>query len=202
MIPRRPELFDKTVFDLVPGMLLLHTGYLTGDESARLYQVLKNEIHWQQHYLTIYGRKIPFPRLMCWMGQAGAAYRFSGNEFTPAEWHADVLTLKDCLSAFLQADFNSVLLNLYRNGSDSMSWHADDEPELGRQPIIASVSLGAERTFVWKRKSGGASRRVTLPDGSLLVMSGDFQHQFLHALPKTSADTPARINLTFRAIRL
>lgn len=200
LIPRRPELFDKTVFDLVPGMLLLHTGYLTGDESARLFQVLKNEIHWQQHYLTIYGRKIPFPRLMCWMGQAGAAYSFSGNSFQPIDWHPAILQLKERLTVFLNSPFNSVLLNLYRNGSDSMSWHADDEPELGRQPIIASVSLGAERTFAWKPKSGGNLRKVNLPDGSLLVMVGDFQRLFIHALPKTTLNKSLRINLTFRNI--
>lgn len=193
-------LFDKTVFEPESGMLRIYTCYLSADESSALFDMLKDEIPWQQFYLIMYGRKIPFPRLMCWMGQAGAAYRFSGNVFKPTDWHPEILKLKDRLSTFLHADFNSVLLNLYRTGHDSMSWHADDEPELGKQPLIASISLGAERSFVWKPMSGGSSKKVNLPEGSLLVMSGDFQRQFLHALPKTSANIPARINLTFRHI--
>lgn len=185
-----------------PGMLWISTDFLTLHESAYLFDILKRDIPWQQNYLKMYGRRIAFPRLMCWMGQAGAAYSFSGNVFKPIDWHPEILNLKERLNIFLNTDFNSVLLNLYRDGRDSMSWHADDEPELGIQPIIASVSLGAERTFAWKMKSNGHLKKMKLPVGSLLVMRGDFQRLFLHAIPKTSATVSARINLTFRHIDL
>lgn len=195
------DFFDNQPLELEKNALILYPNFFDKTRSDTFFTALLDSVDWQQHYLTLYGQKIPFPRLMCWMGQSGASYSFSGNTFQPLDWNSTVLSIKKELEEVLNTEFNSVLLNLYRNGSDSMSWHADDEPELGTEPIIASVSLGAERNFAWKPKSGGLSKKVLLPHGSLLVMKGHFQSEFLHALPKMKRSDKNRINLTFRAIK-
>ncbi|KFD38442.1 alpha-ketoglutarate-dependent dioxygenase AlkB family protein [Schleiferia thermophila] len=186
---------------LEENMLVLYPSFLPSNLADHALNTLITDIPWQQHSLKIYGRRIPFPRLMYWMGQPGTAYRFSGNEFQPHPWHPVVLTIKSLIEQNLPASFNSVLLNLYRHGRDSMSWHADDETCLGPTPTIASISLGSTRHFAWKPKFvKGPSRRIPLPHGSLLIMKGQFQHHYLHALPKTSQPKGCRINLTFRNI--
>ncbi|GCD77102.1 2OG-Fe(II) oxygenase [Thermaurantimonas aggregans] len=195
------DFFENNPLELEKNALILYPNFFDKTRSDKYFIDLLGSVDWQQHYLTLYGQKIPFPRLMCWMGQQGASYSFSGNTFQPLGWDSTVLSIKKELEEVLNTEFNSVLLNLYRNGQDSMSWHADDEPELGAEPIIASVSLGADRTFAWKPKYGGSSKKVTLPHGSLLVMKAHFQSQFLHALPKAKHVTHHRINLTYRFIR-
>jgi alkylated DNA repair dioxygenase AlkB len=137
------------------------------------------------------------------MGDAGAHYTYSGVTREPVPWHPLVEGLRDRVSTAYAASFNSVLCNLYRDGVDSMGFHSDDEPELGPEPTIASISLGAPRTFVLKSKAKrerGSAARLVLASGSLLVMRGTLQARFRHGVPKEPAVTGARINLTFRQI--
>ncbi|MFN4299302.1 MAG: alpha-ketoglutarate-dependent dioxygenase AlkB family protein [Thermaurantimonas sp.] len=195
------DFFENQPLELEKNALILYPDFFDKTCSDRFFTDLLISVDWQQHYLTLYGKKIPFPRLMSWMGQQGASYSFSGNTFQPLVWNPTVLSIKKELEKYLNTEFNSVLLNLYRTGSDSMSWHADDEPELGPEPTIASLSLGAERYFAWKPKSEGPSKKVLLPHGSLLVMKAHFQSQFLHAIPKMKRGEKYRINLTFRAVK-
>ena len=144
------------------------------------------------------GRRVPIPRLTAWHGAAG--YVYSGIAMTPAPWNPPLLELKAVAEACAGQAFNSVLLNLYRDGRDSVSWHADNEPGLGRDPVIASVSLGATRRFQMKHRRRAGARRARPAAGSCLVMAGATQHHWLHQVPKTSRPVGPRINLTFRAM--
>ena len=155
------------------------------------------EISWQQHQLTMFGRELDEPRLSCWMGDG--RYRYSGKTREPTIWHPLVRDIARRIEAICEQPFNGVLLNLYRHGQDSMGWHADNEPELGVNPVIASLSLGVSRRFVL-RHVNGERRQLLLTHGSLLVMAGEMQHHWQHALPKMAASEGERINLTFRLL--
>lgn len=166
--------------------------------EADIWQTrLVSDIPWQQHRLTLFGREHDEPRLSCWMGER--SYRYSGKTRLPEPWHPLVRDIARRVEAICEQSFNGVLLNLYRHGQDSMGWHADNEAVLGVNPMIASVSLGASRRFVLRHASG-ERREIQLNHGSLLVMAGEMQHHWQHALPKMAASRGARINLTFRAL--
>jgi alkylated DNA repair dioxygenase AlkB len=151
-------------------------------------------IAWEQRSITMYGREMLQPRLTAWMGSA--AYVYSGVRHEPAPVPACVREIE----AQIGHGFNSVLANLYRNGRDSVAWHADDELELGPQPTIASVSIGAPRRFGIKTRDNGHAWYVTLRHGDLLVMHGRSQADYLHCLPKTAQPVGMRVNLTFRTV--
>jgi alkylated DNA repair dioxygenase AlkB len=163
-----------------------------------LFDALHREIPWEQHRLRIFGREVGSPRLSCWIGDEGTAYKYSGTRFEPHAWTPTLASLRDELATRFELRFNSVLANLYRDGRDSMGWHSDAEPELGHEPAIASLSFGAARRFPFRSR---ATKRVTLgielASGSLLVMRGATQRLYQHDLPKV-AGAGARINLTFR----
>ncbi len=166
------------------------------DVMARLMA----EIDWRQDVATIVGRSVPLPRLTAWHGDAG--YRYSGIDNPPRAWTPLLLELRAIAGRVAGSAFNSVLLNLYRDGSDGMGWHADDERPLGRDPVIASLSFGATRRFRLKhRTEPDLSLSLELPPGSCLVMAGALQHHWRHALPKTRRPVGPRVNLTFRLIR-
>ncbi|GAB2586901.1 alpha-ketoglutarate-dependent dioxygenase AlkB [Dyella jejuensis] len=173
-------------------------------EADALFDALLREIPWERHRLRMFGRYIEAPRLSCWIGDPGAAYTYSNSRFEPRPWPPLLLSLRERVEEGCDARFNSVLANLYRDGGDSMGWHSDDEPELGSQPIIASVSLGAERRFRLRRRTVRGVRAkpvgLSLPHGSLLCMAGDTQRCYQHDLPKSADVSAARINLTFRLI--
>jgi alkylated DNA repair dioxygenase AlkB len=173
-------------------------------EADALFDRLMQEIAWERHRLSMFGREVDSPRLSCWIGDPGTAYTYSRNRFEPRPWTASLSPLRERVQAFCGARFNSVLANLYRDGRDSMGWHSDDEPELGPRPFIASISLGAERRFRLRRKSprGARSTPLGLPlaHGSLLCMAGDTQRYYQHDLPKVAGAIGPRINLTFRFI--
>jgi alkylated DNA repair dioxygenase AlkB len=170
-------------------------------EADALFAALRAEIPWQTHRLHLFGREIPAPRLSCWIGDADAVYTYSRARFTPLPWTSTVARLRDELATRHGLRFNSVLANLYRDGRDSVGWHSDDEPELGARPVIASLSFGATRTFrLRSRATGAAALSIDLAHGSLLVMAGDTQALYQHALPKRAGVMAARINLTFRCI--
>jgi alkylated DNA repair dioxygenase AlkB len=181
------------------GLVRLFEGALGAADGRRLFEQLMAATAGRQEIATVMGRRVPIPRLTAWHGEAG--YVYSGIRLTPSPWNPPLLELKAVAEACAGQAFNSVLLNLYRDGRDSVSWHADNEPGLGRDPVIASISLGAVRRFQMRHR--GSSRRVSLdlPPGSCLVMAGSTQHHWLHQVPKTARPVGPRINLTFRAMR-
>lgn len=193
-----------TCIPLPDADLLLDPQFLQPAEAARLLAELTDTIPWQQQPIRLFGKEIMQPRLTAWHGDAGATYRYSGLTLPPAPWTPALQELRRQVEQATGARFNSVLLNLYRTGQDSMGWHADDEPELGPAPNIASVSLGTVRNFRLKPRDPGRTPHapVSLPlaSGSLLLMRGPTQQYWLHALPKTARTQEPRLNLTFRYI--
>ena len=168
-------------------------------ESDSLLAALQDEIAWQEQSLNLFGREITAPRLSCWIGDSDAVYIYSRTRFEPRPWTATTAVLRDDLRNRFGLHFNSVLANLYRDGRDSMGWHSDDEPELGARPVIASLSFGATRTFRLRtRATHAAALSLELAHGSLLVMAGETQRLYQHALPKRAGVDRPRINLTFR----
>lgn len=175
--------------------------WLAAGEADALFETLRAAVPWECHRIRMFGRMVDSPRLSCWIGDPEASYTYSRTRFAPHPWPGALQTLRERLTDALQVPFNSVLANRYRDGRDRMGWHSDDEPELGPRPVIASVSLGAERRFLLKPRGGGAAVGLSLPHGSLLVMSGETQSRCRHALPATAKPVGERINLTFRRIQ-
>jgi len=170
-------------------------------DSAQYFERLLETVPWQQDEIVMFGKKTPLPRLTAWFGDRGASYTYSGITMQPHEWSEDLLVIKDVVESYAHVRFNSLLLNQYRNGQDGVAWHADDEPELGAQPVIGSLSFGAARKFQLRRKDDpNEKREIELSSGDLLVMSGNTQALWLHQVPKTSKVVGPRINLTFRQI--
>ena len=180
------------------GAVFLYPDALPQADADRLFSELRGGIEWRQEVATLMGRRVAIPRLTAWHGAAG--YVYSGIRMTPLPWTAPLLELKAVVEALAGEQFNSVLLNLYRDGRDSVSWHADNEPGLGRDPVIASLSLGAVRRFQLKHRRRPERLTLDLPHGSCLVMAGATQHHWLHQLPKTARPVGPRINLTFRRL--
>ncbi len=170
-------------------------------EADALLVSLREEIRWETHRIRLFGREVDSPRLSCWIGDEDAAYTYSGTRFQPHPWPAALLHVRQRLTSELDGAFNSVLANRYREGRDCMGWHSDNESALGPRPLIASLSLGATRRFVLKhREESSRKLELELPHGSLLVMAGDTQRNYRHALPRTTRPVGERINLTFRRI--
>ncbi|AOX62860.1 MULTISPECIES: alpha-ketoglutarate-dependent dioxygenase AlkB [unclassified Stenotrophomonas] len=178
-----------------------HRHWLPRDAADTLQRTLREDVPWEVHRIRMFGRQVDSPRLSCWMGDPAARYRYSGTEFVPQPWHPALLPLRDQLAAFCGHAFNSVLLNRYRDGDDGMGWHSDNEPELGPAPVIASLSLGAGRRFLLRRRDDHAKKaEVLLDHGDLLVMGGQTQRLYQHSLPKSARPLAERLNLTFRWI--
>ena len=178
-----------------------HRHWLSRDTADTLQRTLRDDVPWEVHTIRMFGRQVDSPRLSCWMGDPAARYRYSGTEFVPQPWHPALLPLRDQLTAFCGHAFNSVLLNRYRDGDDGMGWHSDNEPELGPAPVIASLSLGAARRFLLRRRDDHAKKaEVLLDHGDLLVMGGQTQRHYQHSLPKSARPLAERLNLTFRWI--
>jgi alkylated DNA repair dioxygenase AlkB len=177
-----------------PGCVDYYPGWV--EDADRLLEVLQDRIVWEQHELTLYGRTMPTPRLTAWIGDR--AYRYSGIVNEPAPWPEALASLQERLRQELDVAFNSCLANLYRDGTDSMGYHSDNEPELGPQPTIASISLGDRRRFVLRHRVTQARWIWELGQGDLLVMRDESQSDYAHAVPKTSRPVGPRMNLTFR----
>lgn len=191
-----------TSFSVIENDVLLFPGFLSASQAGRYLKAFQNEIHWQKEIVMMYGKAIEVPRLVAWYGDPGKKYRYSSVDHIAEPWTSSLLDLKLQVENTVTANFNSVLLNLYRDGNDSVAWHSDDEPELGNEPLIASVSLGAERIFQFRRKNNPSNKlEINLPHGSLLLMSGSSQSDWVHQIPKRRRITEARINLTFRQIK-
>lgn len=192
--------------DLLPAIADAELDYLPGWVDAALaerwLQALVEQTPWQQPELFIHGRYHRTPRLTAWYGEPEARYRYSGKVHEPLPWTALLDDIRQRLMAEVGQALNAVLLNYYRDGQDSMGWHSDAEPELGREPLIASLNLGGSRRFDLRRV--GATRiehSLTLEHGSLLVMRGPTQHHWQHQVAKTRQACAPRLNLTFRLIR-
>lgn len=202
---------------LLPGVVGLHADFLGYGEAARLQAEIVRSISWEQHEIVIFGKKHPSPRLTAFVADKGVSYAYSGIHMSGDGWPAVLASLRDRVSEAVGTTFNSVLLNLYRDGADSMGYHSDDEPELGPEPVIASVSMGGVRRFRMKprRTEGGQNVRgqivggdevynkdtvCDLPHGSLLLMKGPSQRSFKHAVMKTKKSVAPRLNLTFRTV--
>ena len=159
-------------------------------------------IPWKRDRIKMFGKVHQIPRLSAWHGDPGAAYSYSGIVLDPHPWNEALLQIRTAIGNYVDQYFNSVLLNCYRDGNDHMSWHSDDEKELGQNPVIASVNLGASRRFLLRNKTRKDQKiEVLLEHGSLLVMQGDCQHRWQHSVPKQKKAAKNRVNLTFRSIR-
>ena len=189
-------------YDLPDAELSLFEYFFDKQEADELYNSLLHTTLWQQDNITVYGKTHLTPRLTAWYGDNGADYTFSGTRMEPYEWTPDLLRIREQLGTVSGVRFNSVLLNLYRNGQDGVGWHRDDEPELGTNPVIASVSFGETRVFQIRHKFRKDIQKVDIPltHGSVLVMGGTMQHCWEHQVPKTAKMISPRINLTFRVI--
>jgi len=184
---------------LPDGDLRLVHAFVSKDEGDALLEALLASIPWEQHRVRIHGRAVDCPRLSCWLGDPGARYAYSGLALEPRPWGA-VSVLRARIADALDVPFDSALANLYRDGRDSMGWHSDDEPELGPEPVIASLSLGGVRRFRLRHRGRSDLDPVALdlPHGSLLVMRGATQRHWHHQVPKTRRPVAPRLNLTFR----
>ncbi len=188
--------------DLEDAQLLEYPRAFDVAETEELMSALLQELSWQQERLKVAGKLRAVPRLQCWMGDRASLYGYSGVRLTPCPWNDTVKVIHLRVRELSKLSFNSVLINYYRNGQDSVAWHADDEKELGNRAVIASVSLGAERKFQLKHKHNSPAQRyqLQLRNGSLLLMGDTMQRNWLHRLPKVPGLQQARINLTFRNI--
>ncbi|MBF2046567.1 MAG: alpha-ketoglutarate-dependent dioxygenase AlkB family protein [Leptolyngbya sp. IPPAS B-1204] len=184
----------------INGEVLLYKNFFTAAESQIFLAKLFAEINWQQDAMQIFGKSVALPRLTAWYGDAGKSYTYSGLEQHPKPWTPILEVIKTRVEAVAQTRFNGVLLNLYRNGQDSVAWHSDDEPELGPNPVIGSVSFGGTRRFCFKHRQTQQKVEILLTHGSFLLMRGETQHYWLHQVPKTQQPVEPRINLTFRVI--
>lgn len=178
--------------------LLVYREWLNGSEAEVLFRRLQNELPWQQHHIQVFGKRCLEPRLSLWVGDADCAYRYSGRWREPMPWPDYLLTLKQNLEQCIQQPFNSALLNYYRDGSDYMGWHSDNEKQLGSTPVIASLSLGEARRFLFRNKLHNQRREYLLEHGDMLLMNRLSQQQWQHSLPKMLKIKRPRINLTFR----
>ena len=184
--------------DLPDADVRLYSQLFSADESRELLAQLRTQIKWRQETIRLYGKSIPLPRKTAWYGDENMVYTYSGIRVEPAKWTSLLRDIKTRIEEKSGTTFNCVLLNYYRNEHDSVAWHADDEPELGENPIIGSVSFGETRDFQMKHKRTGQRENIALGNGSYLLMSGATQRHWLHQIAKSKRPMDERVNLTFR----
>jgi len=187
--------------ELPDADVVLFPAFLVGADADRLFAAVRASTDWRQEQATMFGRRLPIPRLQAWHGDPDASYSYSHIALDPEPWTPPLAEIRRAAEAAAGTTFNSVLVNLYRDGRDSVGWHSDDEAELGPEPVIASVSLGATRRFQLRHRSlAGVRHQLDLTHGSLLLMRGPTQRHWSHQVPKTSRPVGPRINLTFRRV--
>lgn len=200
------------------AQLWLFPNFIKLDQSQQLFHYLHQSIPWQQDQIMMYGKRVDIPRLQAWFGDEQAKYNYSGLTLKPTAWLPVLDKIRhqlnqQCVAIFAQETtqpntintnvaFNSLLANCYRDNQDAVAWHSDDEPELGVNPVIASISLGASREFKMKHKETGKKLNIPLTSGSLLIMAGETQHCWQHAVLRSKLSLGPRINLTFRQIKV
>lgn len=187
--------------EITNGAYIYIPNFYQPDKANSLFSSLREKIKWKQESMQMYGREVQFPRLTAWYGENDKPYSFSGITLQPFPWTSELMSIKKDIEPLSGVSFNSVLLNLYRDGKDSISWHTDAEKELGKNPVIASVNFGAERVFQLRHMQTQERIDIPLKHGSLLIMLGELQHFWQHQIPKTKKPVGERINLTFRVIR-
>jgi alkylated DNA repair dioxygenase AlkB len=193
---------EKISFDIPDAEIVYHPGFFDLNRADELYNQLKKEIPWQQDTITVFGKTYLQPRLTALFGNEGKPYAYSNIVMQPHPWTPLLVFIKEKIEEVCGEQFTTVLLNYYRDGNDSNGWHADNEKELGRNPVIASVSFGAARAFHLQHNTIKTQKlKITLEHGSLLVMKGTTQHYWKHQIPKTAKPIGSRINLTFRFIK-
>ncbi len=173
-------------------------GWMGTDEASSLFEAARDGLHWEQRSVSIFGRKIAQPRLVAYL--ASNSYTYSGMTLAPALAPAWLDAVISAVSVAAGTKFNSVLLNRYRDGQDGISWHSDDEKELGADPVVASISLGSSRRFLTKCRETKAVESFQLAHGDLMVMPAGFQRTHTHSIPKAARVAGERISLTFRAV--
>ena len=192
---------DCSEIDIPDAEVFLYPSLLSNQEADQLFDSLKTSIIWEKHKIKLYGRVHDVPRLTAWYGDPNKSYEYSGIKLKTRLWNAALLIIREKIETISKTKYNSVLLNLYRSGSDSVLWHSDDEPELGKNPVIGSLSLGEAREFQMKHKyDRDLKKNFLLKHGSFLLMKGKTQHNWLHQIPKRKNLKGERINLTFRTI--
>ena len=188
--------------ELKDARVIFEPNFISPAEADHLFSTMLETTDWQEHQFNIFGRQYAMPRLTAWFAESDVTYQYAGIRLSPNPWTENLKVIKKKLEERFHAEFNSVLLNRYRSGQDSVDWHADDEIELGSNPEIGSVSLGATRRFVLKRRSEPhETYTLNLNHGSALFMGGTTQHFWRHKIPKTRKPVGERLNLTFRKIK-
>jgi alkylated DNA repair dioxygenase AlkB len=196
------DLENKKKIKIKDGELYYDRFFFSNIEANKYFNLLKKEIQWQQDNIKIFGKIYPQPRLTALYANNNKSYSYSNIKMQPITFTPTLFDIKSKIEKRINSQFTSCLLNLYRNGQDSNGWHADNEKELGLNPVIASLSLGAERVFHMKHRNDKKEKvKINLTNGSLLVMRGRTQHHWLHQIPKTRKKVGERINLTFRIIK-
>ncbi len=196
------DLENKKKIKIKDGELYYDRFFFSNIEANKYFNLLKKEIQWRQDNIKIFGKIYPQPRLTALYANNNKSYSYSNIKMQPITFTPTIFDIKSKIEKRLYSQFTSCLLNLYRNGQDSNGWHADNEKELGLNPLIASLSLGAERVFHMKHRNDKKEKlKINLTNGSLLVMRGKTQHHWLHQIPKTRKKVGERINLTFRIIK-
>ena len=199
--PDEPE--NGFIKNLLPkdGVVEVYPAFFSEEESEYLFNKLLNETAWKQDTMKFYGKQVNVPRLTAWFGESMHSYSYSGIDMNANPWTKDLLFIKNRLEQNAGIKFTSVLLNLYRNGNDSVSWHRDNEKVLRVNPVIASVSFGAARTFKFRHVNDHKLvRSILLTNGMYILMKGETQHNWEHTIPKTSRQVGQRISLTFRVL--
>lgn len=193
---------EKITFDLPDAEIVYYPNFFDSGRANELFEKLKSDIPWQQDSITVFGKTHPQPRLTALFGNEGKPYGYSNIVMQPHHWTPLLMFIKNEIEEECRENFTTVLLNYYRDGKDSNGWHADNERELGRNPVIASVSFGAERSFHLQHNTIKEQKlKINLGHGSLLIMKGATQHSWKHQIPKTTKPVGPRINLTFRIIK-
>ena len=191
----------KTMVNLPNAELKFYKAFFSNSENINFFDSLQKHLAWQEREIILFGKKIMEPRLVAFYGDLGIQYQYSKTTFEALAWNDALIEIKERLFQHLGMTFNSCLCNYYRDGQDSMGWHQDNEPALGQNPTIVSVSFGEERIFQLKHITDKTLKEnMVLTNGSVLVMAGETQHFYKHAIAKTTKSIGPRINLTFRNI--
>ena len=200
-------MYEQNKFEVFPvegGEILFMKNFLELEKANAYYEKLNSSIQYKQEEIKYFGKIYPLPRKTAWYGDQGFNYSYSGINCNPIPWTTELLELKENIEKYLPTEnFNTVLLNLYRDGNDKVGWHSDNEKELGINPTIASLSLGETRRFDLKHKNNPKLKyKFELTPGSLIIMSGALQNNWLHQIPIQKKVLGSRINLTFRTIKI
>jgi alkylated DNA repair dioxygenase AlkB len=192
---------DKQHLKLPNAEIEYYPNFLSEVKANRYFEIISEETNWQQDNIKVFGKTYKQPRLTALYGESNQPYSYSNITMYPRPFTKTIMTIKRDIEAISGEKFNTVLINLYRDGNDSNGWHGDNEKELGINPVIASLSLGEVRPFHFKHRKLKEERyKINLQHGSLLLMKGEMQHHWLHQIAKTKKKIDSRINLTFRRL--